>query len=85
MSRLCVEVFFCLALPKNLVGEPFCVSQTFWYRKFYGKEEGREGGREGGREYQDFPSKRFLSPVSKKFVGGSFSPSFISVIGKSQL
>ena len=24
---------FCLTVPKNFVGEPFCVSKKFWYRK----------------------------------------------------
>ena len=28
--------FFCLALPKKFVEEPFCVSQTFWYHFFSG-------------------------------------------------
>ena len=35
-----------LALPKNLVGEPFCVSQTFWSRRLLW-ERGWQGGREG--------------------------------------
>ena len=26
--------FLCLAVPKNFVGEHFCVSEKFWYRKF---------------------------------------------------
>ena len=39
--------------------------------KIYGKEEGREG-------VSRFSVELFMSPASKKFVGGSFSPSFIS-------
>ena len=46
--------------------------------KIYGKEEGREG-------VSRFSVELFMSPASKKFVGGSFSPSFISVIGKCQV
>ena len=25
--------FFCPKMPKNIVGEPFCVSEKFWYEK----------------------------------------------------
>ena len=32
VSRLSVE-FFCPKSPENNVGEPFCVSEMFWYRK----------------------------------------------------
>ena len=28
--------FFCLTVPKNFVGEPFCVSENYWYGKNYG-------------------------------------------------
>ena len=28
--------FFSLTVPKNFVGEPFCVSENFWYGKKYG-------------------------------------------------
>ena len=31
---------FCLTLPKNFVGEPFLVSENFWYRNFSYKREG---------------------------------------------
>ena len=30
---------FCLAVPKKLVEEPFCVSENFWYRKTLGITE----------------------------------------------
>ena len=26
--------FFCITVPKNFVGESFCVPENFWYRKF---------------------------------------------------
>ena len=32
---------FCLTVAKNFVGEPFCVSENFWYRKMLGIREGR--------------------------------------------
>ena len=61
MSRFAVD-FFCLTVPKNLVGEPFCAvfqkisgSEKVWIR--------------GGGEYQDFPSKIFGLTVPKNFVG----------------
>ena len=31
---------FCLTVPKNFVGKPFCVSENFWYRKTLGIREG---------------------------------------------
>ena len=74
-----VSKFFRLALPKNLVGEPFCVSQIFWSRSVLWKRGGGGGGREG---ISRFSVEIFLSPVSKNFVGGHFSASFISGIGK---
>ena len=52
---------FCLTVPKNFVGEPFCVSQNLWYGKILWI-------RGGGREYHDFPSKIFCLTVPKKFV-----------------
>ena len=35
--------FFCLAVSKNFVGGPFCVSQKSGFEKVYGKEGGGEG------------------------------------------
>ena len=32
--------FFGLTVPKNFVGDPFCVSEKFWYRKMLGIREG---------------------------------------------
>ena len=49
--------------------------------KFYGKEGGK-----GARErVSRFSVEVFLSPVSKNFVGGNFSASFISGIKKCQV
>ena len=31
---------FCLTVPKNIVEEPFCVSENLWYRKMLGIREG---------------------------------------------
>ena len=57
--------FFCLTVPKNFVGEPFCVSKNFWYGK---KLWLKRGG------YHDFPSNICLT-VPKKFVGEPFGVS----------
>ena len=35
VSRFSVEIFFCPKSPKNIVGEPFCLSENFWYQKFF--------------------------------------------------
>ena len=32
--------FVCLTVPKNFAEEPFCVSESFWYRKLLGIKEG---------------------------------------------
>ena len=34
---------FCLTVPKSFVGEPFCASENFRYRKFIRIRGGREG------------------------------------------
>ena len=57
---------------KNFVGEPFGVSENFWYRKtlcFRGI-------------CHDFPSKIFCLTVPKNFVGEPFIVSLISGIEK---
>ena len=46
-------------VPKKIVGEPFGVSENFWYRKMLGI---REDG------HHDFPSKLFCLTVPKHFV-----------------
>ena len=33
VSRFSVEICFCLTEPEKFVGEPFCVSEKFWYQK----------------------------------------------------
>ena len=38
----------CLRGPKNFVGEPFCVSQNFWYRKLLWIGGWGGGEKEGG-------------------------------------
>ena len=53
---------FCLIVPKNFVGEPFCVSQNFWYRKILWMR---------GEESHDFLSKKFLSHSDEKFRKGT--------------
>ena len=52
---------------KNFVGETFCVSQNFWYRKTLWI---RGGGGGGGREYHDFMSK-FLSHSTESVRRGT--------------
>ena len=58
---------FCPTVPKISVGEPFCDSQNFWYRKSSWIRGG--GGGRGGREYHDFLSKNFCPTVPKISVG----------------
>ena len=58
VSRYSVKSF-CLTVPKNFVGEPFCVSQSFWYRN---KLWIRGGGR---KEYHDILSNLFVSQYRK--------------------
>ena len=53
---------FCLTVPKNFVGEPFCVSQNFWFRKILWIRGG--GGREGG-SITIFCQKFFVSQCRK--------------------
>ena len=60
---------FCLRVPKNFVGEPFCdvFQKNSGSEKVYGKE---------GEEYQEFPSKIFCLTVPKNFVGEPFCDMF---------
>ena len=62
------------------MGEPFCFSQNSGLENFLEK---RMAGREGGGVSR-FSVEIFISPVSKKFLGGSFCDSFISGIEKFQ-
>ena len=61
MSRFCVENF-CLTVPKNFVGDPFCVSKKFLFRKF--SCIGGGGGHHGFAE-------NFLSHRPEKLRKGS--------------
>ena len=54
---------FCPTEPKKIEGEPFFVSQKFWYQKIFGEK---------GGEYQEFPSENFCLTLPKKFVGNPF-------------
>ena len=53
---------FCLKVPKNFIGGPFCAV----FQKISGSEKNYGTG--GGGEYQDFPSKEFCLTVPKNFV-----------------
>ena len=78
IRRLChdfLSKFFCPAVPKNFVGEPFCAV----FQKVSGSEKFMD---KGEREYQDFPSKISCHTVPKNFVAESFSVSIISGIEK---
>ena len=66
---------FCLTVPKNLVGEPFGVSENFWYRKilcFRGI-------------CHDFPSKIFCLTVPKYFVEEPFGAVFQKFSGSEKV
>ena len=63
--------FFCLTVPKNFVGEPFCAV----FHKIFGSEKFMH---RIGVEYQDFPSKTFCLTVPRNFVGKPFSVSLLS-------
>ena len=56
VSRFSIEKF-CLTVPKISVGEPFTVAIISGSEKVYGQQ--------GGGEYQDFPSKLFVSQCRK--------------------
>ena len=58
----------CLTVPRIFVGEPLCVSQIFWYRKF-SWIRGGGGGEEGG--VSRFSVKSFLSHITKTFRRGT--------------
>ena len=66
LSKIC-----CLTVPKNFVGEPFCVSEKCCYRKMLGTRQG--AGITISRRF-------FCLTVPKKIVGDPFSVSLISGI-----
>ena len=76
MSRFFVK-FFCLAVPKNFVGEPFRAV----FQKISGSEKvyGKKG------EYQDFPSKIFCLAVPKNFAGEPFCAVFQKISGSEKV
>ena len=55
---------FCLTIPKNFVGEPFGVSENFWYRKSLWIR--------GGKGVSRFSVENFLSHSAEKFRRGTF-------------
>ena len=65
-----------VSLPKNFVGEPFGVSENFWYRKSFWIR---------GGEYQDFPSKIFCLTVPKNFVVETFCAVFQKISGSEKV
>ena len=73
MPQFSVETF-CLALSKNFVGGPFCVTTNFWYRKKIMEKRGEEGG-----SIKIF-RQTFFCLSAEKFVGDSFSVSLFSGI-----
>ena len=80
MSRFSVQIFSSCITEKFSRGTLLCfpnylVSKILWKRA-------GEGAREG---VSRFSVEIFLSPVSKNFVGGNFSASFISGIKKCQV
>ena len=72
-SRFCGKIF-CLTVPKNLVGEPFCdvFQKNSGLQNVYGK---------GGGSIKSF-RRNFCLTVPKNFVGECFSVSLISGIEK---
>ena len=65
--------FFCNAVPENLVGELFCVSQFFWYRKnLWIKGGGGKGGWKRREGVSLFSVKFFRLTVPKNIVGEHF-------------
>ena len=67
--------FFCLTVPKNSVGEPFCAV----FHKNFGSEKFMH---RIGVEYLDSPSINFCLTVPRNFVGEPFRVSLVSGTGK---
>ena len=57
--------FFCLTMPKCFIEEPFCAV----FQKVSGDEKVLD---KRGGEYQDIPSKIFLSQIAEKFHRQTF-------------
>ncbi len=71
----------CLTVPKNFVGVPFCVSQSFWCQKNLWKRRG-VGRREGGSR---FKVKNFCLTILKKFVGEIYCAVFQKCSGSHKV
>ena len=60
-----LSIVFCHTVSKNCVGEPFCVSKTFGYRKIYVQERG-----EGKEVVSKFSFKK-ICLAAEKFRSGT--------------
>ena len=58
---------FCLRVPKNFLGEPFCVSESFWYRIIFWIR---------GGDCQDILSEIFCRTVPKSIIAEPFCAVF---------
>ena len=81
MSQFSVETFLSRSTEKLRRRTLLCITKFSGIEKFYGMEGG--GGEDEG--VSRFSVEFFWSAVSKNFVGGSFSASFISGIEKCQV
>ena len=77
MSRFSVQTFL-FPVPKNFVGEHFCVKQNFCNRKNLWVRWGE------GREYHDFLWKKLLSRRTGTFVGEPFCAVFQKLFGSGK-
>ena len=66
LFRKIIRKILSLIVPKNIVGETFCISQNFWYRKIFSITE---GGRQG-RNFTYF-FKNIFSDSAEKFCRGT--------------
>ena len=62
VPKTSVELF-CLTIPKNFVGEPYCLRKSLVLKNFLNKK---------GEGVSRFPVKVFLSHTSEKFRRGTF-------------
>ena len=65
----------CLIVPEKFVEEPFCVSESFGYRKIFCPRG----------EYHDFLSKIFGLAVPKNFLGEPFCAVFQKLSGSEKV
>ena len=71
---------FCLTVPKNFVGKPFC---AVFQKNSGGQKKFKD--KKGGGEYQDFPSKFFCLTVPKHFVEALFCAVFQKISGREKV